>query len=231
MRYLLLLPFVALFSCKQDEKINTEDFTEDQLDSLANELTFRYGDPIELNDGDIIAIPIGNYMAKWNKTKKSYDSRSYETMTNWNLLFHNRMMDSTYLLTQEKMYLSQIQTPNTESNTPEHILYYTYAKDTDTNGILNYDDAQQLYVSNLDGSEFRQITLNNESLEHIRRSKRKNEIYIKTLIDSNKDLKFTPDDTEQWYIYDLTEKIAPKPIIDSATQNSIGKLFLENWMK
>ena len=56
------------------------------------------------------------------------------------------------------------------SNTPDNIFYYTYAKDTDTNDVLNYKDAQQLYISNLDGSHFMQITTDNESLEYIQRS-------------------------------------------------------------
>ena len=231
MRYIFLLPFVALFSCKQERQINTEDFTEDQLDSLANNLTFRYGDPVELNGGDILAIPIGNFSEDWRKSKKSFEYRSSKMMMDWNLLFYNRLKDSTYLLTEEKMYLTQIQTPNKESNTPDHILYYTYAKDTDTNGVLNYEDAQQLYISKLDGSKFKQITADNESLEYIRRSQKQNEIYIKTLVDINNDLQFTSEDLGQWYIYNVAEQSAPKPIIDSTIQNKIGKLFLENWMK
>lgn len=230
MRYILLLPFIALFSCKQEHTINTEDFTEDQLDSLANNLTFRYGEPIELRGGEILTIPIGNFTADWKKSTKSFEYRSSELISDWNLLFYNRHMDSTYLLTEDKMYLTQIQTPNKESNTPDHIFYYTYAKDTDTNGILNYEDAQQLFISSLDGSNFKQITANNESLEYIRKSQRQNEIYIKTIIDSNDDLQFTSEDTGQWYIFNVTQESAPKPIIDSMTQNKIGKLFLENWM-
>ncbi len=231
MRYIFLLPFVALFSCQQQREINTEDFTEDQLDSLANNLTFRYGDPIELNGGDILAIPIGNFSEDWSKSKKSFEYRSSKMMMDWNLLFYNRIQDSTYLLTEEKMYLTQIQTPSKESNTPDHILYYTYAKDTDTNGVLNYEDGQQLYISSLDGSKFKQITADNESLEYIRRSQKQNEIYIKTLVDINNDLQFTSEDLGQWYIYNVAEQSAPKPIIDSTIQNKIGKLFLENWMK
>lgn len=231
MRYILLLPFVALFSCQQERQINTEDFTEDQLDSLANNLTFRYGDPIELNGGDILAIPIGKFSEDWRKSKKSFEYRSSNMMTDWNLLFFNRLQDSTYLLTEEKMYLTQIQTPSKESNTPDHILYHTYAKDTDTNGVLNYEDAQQLYTSNLDGSNFKQVTADNESLEYIRRAQKQNEIYIKTLVDINNDLQFTSEDLEQWYIYNVENPSAPEPIIDSTIQNKIGKLFLENWMK
>ncbi|MFZ9027570.1 MAG: hypothetical protein ACO2Z9_01065 [Crocinitomicaceae bacterium] len=231
MRHFFLLPFLALFSCQQERKINTEDFTEDQLDSLANNLTFRYGDPVELNGGEILAIPIGNFSDDWRKSKKSFEYSSSEVIADWNLLFYNRLQDSTYLLTEEKMRFSQIQTPNKESNTPNHILYYTYAKDTDTSGILNYEDAQQLYISNLDGSKFKQITADNESLEYIRRSQKQNEIYIKTMVDINNDLRFTSEDLGQWYIYNVAEQSAPKPIIDSAIQNKIGKLFLENWMK
>lgn len=231
MRYIFLLPFVALFSCKQERQINTEDFTEDQLDSLANNLTFRYGDPVEINGGDILAIPIGNFSEDWRKSKKSFEYRSSKMMMDWNVLFYNRQQDSSYLLTEEKMYLTQIQTPSKESNTPDHILYYTYAKDTDTNSVLNYEDAQQLYISNLDGSKFKQITADNESLEYIRRSQKQNEIYIKTLVDINNDLQFTSEDLGQWYIYNVAEQSAPKPIIDSTIQNKIGKLFLENWMK
>ena len=152
-------------------------------------------------------------------------------MTDWNLLFYNRLQDSTYLLTEEKMYLTQIQTPSKESNTPDHIFYYTYAKDTDTNDVLNYKDAQQLYISNLDGSHFMQITTDNESLEYIQRSQKQNEIYIKTIIDINNDLQFTSEDLGQWYIYNVADQSAPKPIIDSTIQNKIGKLFLENWMQ
>jgi len=62
MRYIFLLPFLALFSCQQEREMSTEDFTEDQLDSLANNLTFRFGDPVELKGGEILAIPIGNFI-------------------------------------------------------------------------------------------------------------------------------------------------------------------------
>ena len=231
MRYIFLLPFLALFSCQQEREMSTEDFTEDQLDSLANNLTFRYGDPVELKGGEILAIPIGNFIDEWRKSKKSYEYRSSEMMTDWNLLFYNRLQDSTNLLTEEKMYLTQIQTPSKESNTPDHIFYYTYAKDTDTNDVLNYKDAQQLYISNLDGSNFKQITADIESLEYIQRSQKQNEIYIKTIIDINNDLQFTSEDLGQWYIYNVADQSAPKPIIDSTIQNKIGKLFLENWMQ
>ncbi len=230
MRFILFIPIIALFSCKQERSTNTEDFSENQLDSIANNLTFRYGDPVELRNGDILAIPVGNFTINWKESKKSYDYRSAELISDWNVLFYDRPKDSTYLLTDEKMYLTQIQTPNLESNTPDHIFYYTRAKDTDTNGILNYEDAQQLYISNLDGSDFRQVTSNYESLEYIRKSQKKNEIYIKTLIDSDGDLHFTSEDLGQWYIFNVEERSAPKPIIDSLTQNKIGKLFIQNWM-
>ena len=76
-----------------------------------------------------------------------------------------------------------------------------------------------------------QITTDNESLEYIQRSQKQNEIYIKTIIDINNDLQFTSEDLGQWYIYNVADQSAPKPIIDSTIQNKIGKLFLENWMQ
>lgn len=231
MRIILLLPILALFSCNQEHTPNTEDLTEEQIDSLAQELTFNYGNPIELLNTELIAIPVGNNVTNWYKSGKSMDYRSSEMFVNWNLLFYDRSADSSYILTEDKMYLTRIDTPEPSSNVKEHIIYEVISRDSNEDGKLNYSDSKQLYISKLNGSDFKKISNENESLEEYNYSMRENEILFKTLIDSNDDKKFDNDDTEQWYIYNLVKQDPPKAIIDSTAQNKIGKLFVKNWIK
>lgn len=231
MRLIFLLPLFALFACDQERTPTTENLTEDQIDSLASELTFNYGEPIELLNSELVVIPIGNRVANWYKSGKSMDYRSSEMFVNWNLLFYDRANDSTYLLTEEKMYLTRVDTPESSSNVKNHIIYEVISNDSNGDNKLNYGDAKQLYISGLDGSNFNKITSDKESLEQYDFSRRENEIYFKTLIDSNNDNEFDNQDTEQWYVINLEKNSKPKAIIDSVAQNKIGKLFVKNWIK
>lgn len=231
MRFIFILPLFTLFACDQERTPNTENFTEEQIDSLANELSFNYGNPIELLNSDLVIIPVGNNVSNWYKSGKSMDYRSTDMFVNWNLLFYNRLKDSTYLLTEDKMYLTRVDTPEKSSSIKKHIIYEVISIDSNKDDKLNYSDSKQLFISELDGSNFRKITSEKESLDQYDFSKFENEIYFKTLIDSNGDNKFDDKDTEQWYVFNLVNDQQPKAIIDSLSQNKIGKLFVKNWIK
>lgn len=231
MRFLIIIPLLAIFSCQQEKTPTTENLTEEQIDSLANELSFNFGEPIELLNSELIVIPIGNKVQNWYKSAKSMDYRSSEMFVNWNLMFFDRSNDRSYLLTEDKMYLTRIDTPDKNSNINRHIIYEVISQDSNGDSKLNYSDAKQFFISDLNGQNFRMISPNNESLQQYDYSSRENEIFFKTLSDDNGDQEYDAKDSEQWYIFNLGKDSVPKPIIDSTIQNKIGKLFVKNWIK
>lgn len=235
MRYFyLLLLTITITSCKQEEQpISTENLSEEQVDSLAQELNFNYGEPIEVLNSEIVFIPIKNKVTSWKKSLKKYDSYREETMyIAWNALFYDRETDSSYVLTEDKMYLLKMDVPTRkEDHIKNHILYEVISRDTNKDSLLNYSDATSLYVSDLNGQNFKKITKDNESLQSYQDSDRAGEIFFKTIIDSNADNEYDDKDSEQWYLYNVNNGTAPKPIVDPKTELEIGKLFIKNWVK
>lgn len=231
MRLALFAPILVIFSCQQQQTDHTENLTDHQIDSLASELTFNFGAPIELKNADLVIIPIQNNVPDWKDSKSVKSYRASYMSVDWNLLFFDRSADSTYLLTEDKMYLTRLETPESNKNLKDHLIFEAISIDSNKDSKLNYSDTRQLYVSNLDGSNLHQVTADNENLEQYRFSRRTNELYIKTRIDSNNDDHIDDNDSEQWYTYHLDSNSKPVEIIDSTTQSKIGKLFIKNWVK
>jgi len=112
-------------------------------------------------------------------------------------------------------------------------ILYTIS-DTDYNGDnkLDYKDSEQLFVSNIDGTDLKRISPINEALSSYKIIPNSNQIILKTLRDTNKDSKFDHQDEYVWYKTEIVNdnwQIAE--MIDAAKRKNIENLYFEQWLK
>lgn len=120
----------------------------------------------------------------YNENEEDFDIR--------NLLFYNLFTGESYPLIKDSIHILSFAL-HKEFEKPL-IFYRVVRSDYNKDKKYNGSDPVMLYISNLDGTNFQQITPENEYFVDYTLYEKTNSILIKTSIDSNKDLKFLKDD-------------------------------------
>jgi len=222
------------------------DFTQHEIDSVLQKFKFRYEQPVIIKDSEYVLIPISTQLLK-SRSKFSKDGYQVADFPRyWNMLFYNRKTGDTRLLTEDKYRISDFQA-NIEtthyvddninyeqvSNELKGKILYTIT-DTDYNGDdkLNYEDPEHLFVSDIDGTNLKRISPDNEDLSSYNIIPNSNQIILQTLRDTNKDAKFDHQDEYVWYkteIVDDNWEIVE--MIDPIKRKNIENLYFEQWLK
>lgn len=240
--YLILI--VAFFSCKDRksviERVEMEELTQVQIDSVLTKFKFEYGTPITLESGSQMLIPISTKRLKRNRiySKDGYSADYFPRY--WNVLFYDLSTGKTNLLTKEKISISEIYAKKyNHNNYQEHettlkdkILYKISDIDFNKDGKLNSLDPEFLFISEIDGSKLLRISPLNEDLVYYEVIKATNEIILSTRRDLNNDSLFNNEDKLIWYKSTMGNgKWENTEIIDSLNREKIEKLYFEQWLQ
>jgi hypothetical protein len=85
-----------------------------------------------------------------------------------------------------------------------YILYTIYDRDTNSDGELNRNDLEALYISNIDGTQLTKLSKELHEFYDYRTLKGSNVLYFRTLEDINKDGKLNNKDLFHYYKIQLT---------------------------
>lgn len=125
-----------------------------------------------------------------------------------NIYFDDLNTNTKHLLTnqlisiQRVVYLREI-----AKNTDRHYLLYSlYDKDTNRNRKLDQNDILSLYISELNGTNFRKITSENHQLLNTKLISFANRYYYTTIEDINKDGHFDKEDKYHYYYIDFSSE-------------------------
>lgn len=138
-----------------------------------------------------------------------------------NLVFYNLLSGESYPLVNDSIHILSFAL-HKEFELPL-IFYRVVKEDYNEDEKFNSFDPVMLYVSNLDGSDFKQITPEDEYFIDYTLYKQTNSILIKTAIDSNKDKKYLVDDETNFRSMQLSEPKFAENIFNSAIKDTLRK--------
>lgn len=149
----------------------------------------------------------------FNKDDDVYDIR--------NILFYDKAYGSTYRLTTDTIHILSFSL-HKEFARPM-IFFRVVKKDINQDKFFNSKDAVMLFVSDLDGKNLVQITPENEQLEDYFYYPETGIILIKTLIDIDKDKKFTFLDETNYREMKLATPAPAREIFTKSLKDSLKK--------
>lgn len=220
---ILFFMFVFEINKRHEEeglRLVTNDSTETNNDRKLKVLV--YGDYKDLDSTDYLLIPLGmktlesqrSMHAKAASATSDEEHAGATTYQNFkynfysldfedcnNIIFYNKKTEETHLLLQKPAIISKFYFPyyDKEFKGKKYwfILLAINEDDTNTDGYLNAEDAERVYVADLSGANMIQINPDNTQLMDWYIDSTTNNILMKVRYDSNEDRKFNYyDDVE-----------------------------------
>lgn len=148
-----------------------------------------------------------------NKEEEVYDIR--------NILFYDKINGSTYPLTKDTIHILSFAL-HREFEKPL-IFFRLVKKDINKDKKFNSLDAIMLFVSDLDGKNLIQITPENEQFQDYFYYPETGTILIKTLIDIDKDKKFTILDETNYREMKINKPAFAREIFNKSLKDSLKK--------
>ncbi len=233
---LIILLTTLIFSCnkRQDriQIVENKNLTQKQIDSVLDEYNFEYSRVVFIDSLEKAILPISTQKARGGRRYKkvSYSADSYPRY--WNLLFYDVKTGKTKLLTEKKTRISDFRTNLTKVGKilKRSILYEIGDTDFDLDNKLTYSDPIQLFISDIDGENFRKLSPKNEHLTEYQIVPNTNKIIFQTLRDTNDDKKFDIKDEVIWYMIDLSNESQSIEILNDNERKKIGNLYFQQWL-
>jgi hypothetical protein len=133
------------------------------------------------------------------------------------------------------MLISNITTEPVEKETDRpdtarrNHFYSLRTDDVNKDGELSHKDPEYLFMSAMDGSDFRQVSPPGLHLRSWSRIKSANTLLMIVSKDTNKDGDYDLSDEELIYSFDLLKDKAPKEILSPDMKKKLRLLFQRDW--
>jgi hypothetical protein len=233
---ILILLTIFIFSCNKTQDriqvVEDENLTQKQIDSVLDEYSFEYSRVVFIDSLEKVIFPISTQKArgKSRSSKDSYYADSYPQY--WNLIFYDLESGKTKLLTEKKTRISDFRTNLNEVGPilKNSVLYEISDTDYDLDNKLTYLDPKQLYISDINGDNFKRISSKNEHLKEYQIVPNTDKIIFQTLRDTNGDKQFNKKDELIWYLIDLSSKENPLEILNKKERNDVENLYFKQWL-
>lgn len=220
---LIISALLILNSCKNNDKpklVHTEDdiieTTASQKDSTLVEIVDL---PIHIDSTKYLIHPIGTYKIYESRSKampgySTKNSRNfsissynrYEITGNLsNLKFQHINTDDLTELTNKNLRIKSISFLRDifENTTKQFLVYRVIDKDTNLDNKIDDFDITSLYISNIDGSGFVKLTLDNRELIDWKVLAVKNRLYFRSIEDIDKNGEFDQSDKVHYQFVDF----------------------------
>jgi hypothetical protein len=238
----ILFLSLLLFSCGQKKPSAPviEEVPTTAVDTVAVStpkvaLNIQTGDFREIGETGLVMFPLSLSGSERKEGKLlEYKSSSY-THGYWNVLFHDVHTGETRLLSDQRMLISNIMTEPVavKTNSPDtarrNHFYALRTEDVNKDGELSYKDPEYLFMSAMDGSDFRQVSPAGLHLRSWTRIKSANTLLMVVSRDSNKDGDYDLSDEEFIYTFDLSKQKTPSEILSSDLKKKLRLLFERDW--
>jgi hypothetical protein len=204
-------------------------------DTTVNSQQIIFAQPQAIDSSHIIIYPL---IFQRETYGSSYGSSSGgQRASYWNLIFYDTETQQNNLLTTDKKILiytfnfgsssssSSYSSDNSWSNGiniyKDHIIYTVVTNDYNANKQLDENDPTYLFVSNRDGTNFRQLSPDNYNISSWEVVKGTTKIIMQGQKDDNSDKSFNDKDAIVPLIVDVNDKTPAK---ETFTQNYIDSL-------
>ncbi|MGO3689141.1 MAG: hypothetical protein ACTJF0_01660 [Psychroflexus halocasei] len=215
----VLLLMFFLTSCQENQsttsshKTDTDQIKNDSTSNLISDL------PIHIDSTAYLIHPIGNF--KIGESSKAYfygsssgrsnnvsnsNYRSYQISGEMsNLKFQHLDSEKLHQLTDATLLINSVTFLHqiNESIGKQFLVYNIIDHDSNADDELNGNDVNALYISGIDGENFKKLTQEDEELVDWKVIQSKNRLYFRTIEDQNNDDVFDNKDVVKYRYVDL----------------------------
>ncbi|MGB1206143.1 MAG: hypothetical protein ACPG5B_10885 [Chitinophagales bacterium] len=196
----------------------------------------------QISTSDVYIYPIGSALKKSRGSSYSKKGSSYRI---WNLIFYNFKTNEKRTLFSDKvpiieeypnendfqyMYNREIAYDKLKKTRKDKLFYKIVDTDFNKNGVIDYADPSNLFMSDLNGENFTKISPANIDLRTWKfMDSTKNVIEITGYRDSDENLKFENDKDEHVILLlnlnNLQQKV---DVFPSDFQNNLKEIYIKN---
>jgi len=221
----------------KEENLNEGDTTASKANALSNE------EMVQIDSSVYVMFPLRLSTKTISESGGSSSSGSErDVSTYWNIAFYNTLSNSRRLLTDEQMIITDYGGPEISGSedaaivpNPPRLLanslifYKVICSDYDEDGKLTENDPQYLFVSNLAGENFKQVSPDKVSITDWHLMKKTGMLLMEGRTDTNHDNKFDSNDKVTTYIYDLNTGKPAAPVFSPDFNDETYKLMKKLW--
>jgi len=197
--------------------------SDDRKDVAEERAVEANQDELRTSEVSFSANTVGTGTYMWDtKAQIEYTNQDEDNLDIRNLVFYNFQTGKTYPLVEDTIHILSFAIHR--EYTKPMIFYRIVHRDYNRDGKFDGNDPVSLYISNLDGTDFVQITPSTEHFIDYSYYPSTQSLLIKTAIDSNKDLKFLVNDETNFRRMDLLKPAMAKNIFDDNLKNTLRGL-------
>ncbi len=232
--FLVFLCASFLAACgDENQEVNLQESLK--KDTAVKSQQIIFAEPQSVDSSPIVIYPLMLQTESYGGS--SYGSgRGGERGGYWNLVFYNTETQRQTLLTADKkifIHSINLESPSSSSGSSKslwagginvyrnNIIYTAVANDYNRNKKLDEDDPTYLFVSNRDGTSFRQISPDAYSINSWEAVEGTTKIIMQGKRDDNLDKEFNDDDPSVPLVVDIGSQ---KPAVETFSQNFVDSL-------
>lgn len=225
--YIFLALVVLLVSCKDEKETPKVTYGATAKEKPATKVSasqIKVADlPINFAGTNVLIHPIGDLNLGERDNAVAYESSRGASQTSFtvsnsndyeitgylqNIKFQEIGKDTITALTDKPILIETATYLKTIADkTKKHFMVYTLAdSDTNNDGKIDSNDIKSLYMSNLNGSDFRKLSQEFQELIDWNIIEAQNRLYFRTIEDINKNGDFDKEDKVHYSYLDLLSK-------------------------
>lgn len=223
-KYSVLALITLLVSCKEETekpKVIYENTSKERSEPKIDTSKILVADlPIQMEGTSVLLFPIGEFTVANGTSKAKYSSSERESfvvsnsneheITGYlsNFKFQQIGSDSLKILTDKPVLIERVTYLKSiaDKTKKQFLVYVLEDMDSNKDGKLDSNDIKDLYISTIDGSNFKKLSVEFQEFIDWNVIDSQNRLYFRTIEDINKNGAFDKDDKVHYQYVDLLSK-------------------------
>jgi hypothetical protein len=223
-KYSVLALIIILVGCKEETekpKVIYENTSKERSEPKINTSKILVADlPVQMQGTSVLLFPIGEFTVANGTSKTKYSSSERESfvvsnsneyeITGYlsNFKFQQIGSDSLKVLTDKPLLIERVTYLKSiaDKTKKQFLVYVLEDMDSNKDGKLDSNDIKDLYISTIDGSNFKKLSVEFQEFIDWNVIDSQNRLYFRTIEDINKNGAFDKDDKVHYQYVDLLDK-------------------------
>ena len=223
-KYSVLAFILLLVGCKEEAekpKVIYENTSKERSEPKIDTSKILVADlPIQMEGTSVLLFPIGEFTVASGRSKTKYSSSERESfvisnsneyeITGYlsNFKFQQIGSDSLKVLTDKPVLIERVTYLKSiaDKTKKQFLVYVLEDMDSNKDGKLDSNDIKDLYISAIDGSNFKKLSVEYQEFIDWNVIDSQNRLYFRTIEDINKNGAFDKDDKVHYQYVDLLDK-------------------------
>lgn len=223
-KYSVLALIILLVGCKEETekpKVIYENTSKERSEPKIDTSKILVADlPVQMEGTSVLLFPIGEFSVSEGSSKTKYSSseRASFTVSNAseyeitgylsNFKFQQIGSDSLKVLTDKPVLIERVTYLKSiaDKTKKQFLVYVLEDMDSNKDGKLDSNDIKDLYISAIDGSNFKKLSVEFQEFIDWNVIDSQNRLYFRTIEDINKNGAFDKDDKVHYQYVDLLDK-------------------------